>query len=654
MYAGSDRLTGTGLSFLEIDFKTGNTVSQKQIGNTSVSSGIIPFDLIETSTNHIVFAGQDNRGILQQLAIGKINSLTGTNTCGLTNIASQQDPFTITANGSMPAVVIVNNDYVTVNKSFTVTNINRANFSLDCGYTAPRGDYTLGNDTILCLGQSITLGNSASNFDAYLWSNNSTNITISINQSGTYWLQVISACDTLRDSINVNYQPGILFSIGPDTTVCGDSLILGSGLDPSINYLWSTGETTKSITVRTSGPYWVEHTNKCNSTRDSILVNFPPRLPAIELGADTILCPGEIILLGDPNSPYTTFNWSNGTSNKTIQVGSAGNYWLLASGVCNESIDSIRIDYHPEVEVNLGSDTSFCAGGSIALGNVNPLDNYLWSTGVSTPSIVVSSPGMYWLETQTICGLVRDSVLVTIEAPLVAPFLMNDTTVCKGATLQLTAGNLVNYLWSNGSSSSFLVTQDTGVFWVETKNRCETLRDSVRINHYPSLNFDYAVSPTEAFSGDSISFINHTIGGSNPVWEFGNGSTSMNDSTYYKYIQVGTYNGSLTLTSSFGCEERDDFSIRILISDFYIPTVFTPNGDGINDLFFPIGKDVKSYSISIFNNWGMKILNTSFGPWNGVSTNGRPANVGTFVYIMNVEFNNGDSKKYVGQVNLIR
>jgi gliding motility-associated-like protein len=654
MFSGSNRLTGNGLSFIEIDFNTGNTISHKRVSNTAVSNGIISFNLTETSDSNLVFAGQDNRGILQQLAIGKINKSSGTIICGMNTIMSQQDPFNITENGSDAAVVNVNNDYTIVNKSFTVNDLSSTNFLLDCGYTSPRGNHTLGNDTILCRGQSITLGIPASTFDAYLWSNTSSNKTISINQSGTYWLQVISACDTLRDSINVYYMPGILFSIGPDTIVCSDSLILGSGLDSSINYVWSTGETTKSITVKSSGFYWVEHINKCNSTRASILVTFYPRLPAIDLGVDTILCPGETILLGDPNSPYTAFNWSNGTRNKLLQVNSAGNYWLLASDICNESIDTIRVDYHPEGKVNLGTDSSFCAGGSIVLGNANPLHNYLWSTGVSTPSIVVSSPGMYWLETQTICGPVRDYVRVTIVAPLVAPTLMNDTSVCKESTIQLTAGNLENYLWSNGSTSSFLVTKDTGVFWVETKNRCDTLRDSVRIARYPSLNFDYTVSPTEAFSGDSISFINTTIDGSNPVWEFGNGATAMNDSVFYEYVQVGTYNGSLTLISSFGCEERNDFSIWILISDFYIPTVFTPNDDGINDLFFPVGKDIKSYTISIFNNWGMKISNKSFGPWNGVSINGRRANVGSFVYIMNVEFNNGEIKKYVGQVNLMR
>ena len=654
MYTGSNRLNGSGLAFLELDYKTGNQIRLNQITNSTIANGIVPIDLTETNSNDVVFAGHDNRGILQQLAIGKINSQNGTTTCGVNSITRQSDPFTITENGSITGTVTTNNDYTIVNKSFTVSNITSSTHILDCSYTQQRGNYQLGPDTTICRGQTVILGYASSTFDSYLWSNGSTNKTIAVNQSGTYSLQVLSACDTLRDTIIVSILPGILFSIGPDTLVCGDSLVLGQMLNPAFNYTWSTGETSKTITVRNAGFYWVENSNKCHTTRDSIFVDFQPPIAEIDLGKDTTLCSGQGVDIGPTNSLFQKFEWSTGDTNLTISVKQAGLYWLKASNACQVSIDSILIQYHPDTTFTLGNDTALCVGASMQLEADKPLANYLWSNGSTNSSISALNKAWYWLETQTVCGAIRDSIKINLVPPIAKPKLIADTTICKEIAFELNAGDMDNYLWSNGSTNSTLFVNDSGLYWIQTANQCDTLRDSTVISYHPSLLFDFTVAPTEAFSNDSILFTNRTINGINSMWFFENGDQEVEDSIYYQYQNVGTFTGFLQLESPYKCIESENFTIKILASDFHIPTVFTPDGDGINDYFLPVGKDVASYRITIFNNWGMKVYNTATGPWNGIEQNGKQLAAGSYVYKMQVEFNDGNTKTYVGQVNLIR
>ena len=651
LFPGNNHFNSNSAVFLEVDPINGSIVKHQEIRN---STGYFATDLSENKDEEIVFVGPDNRGFAPQLLIGKLNDTLSTLSCLQDSLIGPSDPFTVSVVGDNPLTITTNTDLTTSNFQVVIRSKPIFNSATECAFTKPRGSHLLGADTILCRGQSLTIGNANSSFDSYLWSSNSTNKTIALNQSGTYWLQVVSACDTLRDSINVSILPGILFSIGPDTTVCSDTLILGEGLNPASSYVWSTGDSTRTITVRTTGYYWVENINKCHTTRDSIYVEFKSPYAPINLGNDTILCPKQGFLLGDLNSPYDTFDWSDGSSDKTLQVTTAGSYWLHATEACGTSKDTIHVDYYPNIGLELGNDTSICAGDLLVLGVSRTLNNYQWSTGASTPSIVVSAAGIYWLETQTICGPVRDSITVSIVKELKKPILPDDSLVCKEQSVILSPGILANYRWSDGSITPLFIAKDSGLFWVETKNRCDTLRDSVQISYHPSLNFDFSINPIEAYTNDSITFINNTIGSSGTIWNFGNGVKSKGDSVIYQYKQTGTFLGSLTLNSPFQCTEKEEFSIRILASDFHIPTVFTPNQDGINDQFFPVGRDIKKYTISMFNTWGIKIHKTAYGPWNGVSYNGTSYEAGSYVYIMHIEFYNGEIKKFVGQVNLIR
>ncbi|HLG35901.1 MAG TPA: gliding motility-associated C-terminal domain-containing protein [Bacteroidia bacterium] len=127
----------------------------------------------------------------------------------------------------------------------------------------------LGNDTILCQGQTITLnGGSAA---SYLWSNGSTASSINVSVSGTYWVQASNGPCSATDSITIFINQYPIPNLGNDTTLCqGQTLTLNGG--SATSYLWSNGSTDSSINAAASGTYWVQTSNGPCSINDTLSV----------------------------------------------------------------------------------------------------------------------------------------------------------------------------------------------------------------------------------------------------------------------------------------------------------------------------------------------------------------------------------------------
>ncbi len=139
----------------------------------------------------------------------------------------------------------------------------------------------LGNDTTICGGGSLTLdaGNAGA---TYLWSNGATTQSTTITTAGTYSVAVTNAAGcTASDTIDVTTAAAPVVALGNDTTYCGSAgpvlLITLDAGNPGATYLWSTGATTQSISVSTSGSYSVTVTNAAGCTgRDTINVTVNP------------------------------------------------------------------------------------------------------------------------------------------------------------------------------------------------------------------------------------------------------------------------------------------------------------------------------------------------------------------------------------------
>lgn len=139
-------------------------------------------------------------------------------------------------------------------------------------------------------------------------------------------------------------------------------------------------------------------------------------------------------------------------------------------------------------------------------------------------------------------------------------------------------------------------------------------------------------------------------------WSFGDGSSSTVQNPEYIYGDTGTYTITLIVTTEFGC--TDTISYRVEVEpyySFYIPSAFTPNGDGRNDGFFGAGEHLIEYNMKIFDRWGELIFesNDQDYKWDG-TYKGAPVEAGHYVYLFNIIDWEGNDHQYIGGVTVLR
>lgn len=141
-------------------------------------------------------------------------------------------------------------------------------------------------------------------------------------------------------------------------------------------------------------------------------------------------------------------------------------------------------------------------------------------------------------------------------------------------------------------------------------------------------------------------------------WAMGTVARLYDTNPVYQFQQPGTYSISLTVTNEqSGCASTDSSS-TISVSDAALefPNAFTPNGDGVNDVFLPAFRSLKSYELTIYNRWGRRIF-TSSDPtsgWDGTE-NGKKAAAGTYFFIAKAEgYQRGVSFYRKGSITLVR
>ncbi|MEZ5017572.1 MAG: gliding motility-associated C-terminal domain-containing protein [Flavipsychrobacter sp.] len=208
----------------------------------------------------------------------------------------------------------------------------------------PNIDFELGNDTVICLGESLTISpNLSSQGVSYLWQDNSTSSSQVITTGGKYYLTILKDGCTNTDTINIDVKEEHIFNLGNDTTICvGDTMELKiqGGLD---EYAWNNGTTTNSIVIKKSGIYSLRTNHEKCSHTDTIKIDYTN--PKFELGNDTLLCEGNYIKLNVKSLSGSFYTWSTGSNNETISINSSGLYWAIAENICGTTRDSIYINY---------------------------------------------------------------------------------------------------------------------------------------------------------------------------------------------------------------------------------------------------------------------------------------------------------------------
>lgn len=373
--------------------------------------------------------------------------------------------------------------------------------------------------------------------------------------------------------------------------------------------------------------------------QDMWVVRLSPDSLEINLGADTILCAGQGLIL-DVEQTNVSYLWPDGSTLPVYLVDSPGEYWVEIDKEGCKSRDTILVDYVSETPVSLGADTILCDGETLLLDPGIPGATTFWQNGSTEATFPVKTPGSYWVEVSKDVCEYRDTIQVDFTT---VPFeLGSDISLCEGETklLEIPLMN-ANFLWHDGTTSSSFNVSSPGEVWVRVTqggcSRADTTAVFLQqgpLDPLPDLHF---ICENEGV------WLNAKFENATYLWQ--DGSEEHN----FKAVQPGSYSVQVKVGD---CVFEDKVELRACESCLYVPNVFSPNGDGLNDEFrgFP-GCEISNYEQSVYDRWGNLVFYNTIPDigWNG-EIEGNKIGQGVFAY--RIEFDYMDNGKTLHQVRL--
>jgi gliding motility-associated-like protein len=452
----------------------------------------------------------------------------------------------VNANGNGIDMTILNG-IITVSGMSNLQFPNNSTRYFTIGVIEP--DVDLGSDTVICPGDSIRL-NATNPSGNYVWQDSSTDSIFFAKTPNTYWAQVnVNGC-IAADTINITVGPTPVVNFGPDTAICiGDTITLDA-TNGGASYLWNTGDTTASLSVFNAGTFWVNVINGCGLTSDTLTITTNT-YPVLNLGPDSTLCAGDTLGL---NAMVTNgqYLWQNGDTVSNFEITIAGTYWVEVTTNKCTSKDSIITQFTALPVVDLGPDSTICAGDFIRLEVNHTNATFLWQSGWTDSLLTTTFPGQYWLAvTQNNCSS-SDTMNVFLDALPIVDF-GNDTTVCDGGLIHLDASNSNGqYLWQDGSVDSAFNVSVAGNYWVKVQVRKCVNSDTlvVSYNPIPIINLG---NDTVICAPDTL-FLDASFSNSSYRWQ------DNSNKAFYGVTQQGRY---FVQVSRYGCTFKDTIDVGL-------------------------------------------------------------------------------------------
>jgi len=558
---------------------------------------------------------------------------------------------------------------------------------------------------VLCNGGSngVARANPSAGHGVYTYSwtpgGQTTDIVTGLS-AGTYTIVVQdSACSVTANVIITQPALPLSASIVPTNILCnggvGSAVATAAGGTAPYTYSWSTLpiQTTTTATGLSAGSYTVNVTDANGCAAIATTTITQPAPISVSVTGPAMLCNGSsasftATIIGG-STPYT-YSWSNGatTNPATINYSTTQTYSVTVTDAngCTGTAELVLVS-GPPLSVALSGINSMCSGTSTtlcatALGGSGGI-TYLWEPGnFTTPCIVVSptSTTTYTISVNDNCGtnIIQNKTLNINPLPAVnfatdvaqgcAPLciqLSNTTTIGGGGIAQniwaLGNGDTVqsyNPIYCYPKAGNYNVT-----LTVVSDSGCSaTLTRTGMITVYsrPNAAFIYSpqalsiISPTVQFTDKSSDAYGLTYW----TWSYGDGSTLNNngENPSHTYQDTGTDRASMIVMNNHGCT---DTATNCLVIDpefnLYIPSAFSPNGNGVNDIFIPKGNYIKNFEMYIFDRWGMKLFysNNILNGWDG-RLNGVMSQEDTYVYKIKVTDSKNIQHSYIGSITLVR
>lgn len=526
-------------------------------------------------------------------------------------------------------------------------------------------------------------------------------------------------CPADTDQVIITFFAGPTVNTGPDLFVCKDTVSIpvcatvtiasggtwsttGSGtfVSPTslcTNYIPSSADTTAGSVIL----YLTSTGNgSCLASYDSINVFFTAT-PYATITSNDSSCQSNPVLFNvlSTNTGIWTSSGTgvfvpndtalSGAYNPSAADDAAGSVTLIFTttnnGGCRSQADTINITLIPSPTAAYTSVNAcpsfpvvFTDASSTSVGTVVGWNWNFGDSGTSTvqnPTHVYGSGGPYnvmlIVTSSNGCVDTLNQVLNVYEKP-VADFNANGICLSDGSVFldSSTVGGgatITSWSWNFGDSDTSTVQNPThnyptaGTYnvtlIVQSSQGClDTITQSVGVLPGPLANFT-----ADDFTGNQNQVINFTDQSTNGAiswfWDFGDSSsdsTSTLQNPSHVYTEGGYYDVCLYVTDNNGCTDTI-CRVEIISMPPSVPSGFTPNGDGQNDIFYVYGGPFKELDFKIYNNWGELIFqsNKQSDGWDGTRNNiDQP--IGVYVYVVTGVTEDGESHKLSGDVTLLR
>ena len=435
----------------------------------------------------------------------------------------------------------------------------------------------------LCSGSTIVLSTN-DEFISYEWSTGETTPQISVSGQGQYSVRVTdpNGCSA-TDIINVNeFPPPVANILVLQNNFCqGTGNAVLSSQVSGLSYKWSTGATTKSITVSQQGYYYLTVTNNADcEAKDTFFLDIPDNLVSSSQILNGIGCNADSTATILPSAsggitPYH-YTWMNLSTNQsssfnmgdTITGQPAGTFVLTVTDNSGCTInDTISIPEPSQIISNLSSQNESGAGASNGSASVNPAGGnpphqVSWSTGASGNQISDLSPGTYWvmISDANSCVITESFIISPGDCNISATALVDEPSCYGGNDGTITINTLnsnppVTYSWSTGISTQSPVLGDviagTYSVTVTDSKSCGLIISDIIVGQPDALSTTLTII-NETNENDGMASIN-VSGGNEPytiLWSTGDTGITVDSLAPGEYfVEVSDSNNCSVLDS---------------------------------------------------------------------------------------------------------
>jgi large repetitive protein len=520
--------------------------------------------------------------------------------------------------------------------------------------------FSFGNSLIICAGSAVpTLPTTSTNGITGTWSP----AVISNQTSGTYTFTPSAGqcATTVNFVVTVNSLVTPTFSFGTSMNICAGASVpsLPTTSGNGIPGTWSPS----SISNQNSGTYtFTPAAGQC-ATQATLIVTVNPTIqPVFSFGSSLTICMGSSVpALPTRSSNGISGTWSPGViNNQTSAV-----YTYTPNGGQCAQVATLNVTVNSKVTPTFSFATSLCVGGTAP---ILPTTSSNGITGTWSPAIVSNQNTGTYVFTPNVgqCANSTSIVIIVGQNRAATFYFGTSLTICNGSNapiLPTISHNGITGTWSpavisNQTSGTYTFTPDAGQCATGTTLNV-TVTPLATVNNEPDITVsDGIVVPAHMFVGTPAG-VSFSWANSNTFIGLGASGTGDIPSFTATNSSGDPINGTITVIPEYnGCTgTAKSYVITVMPfgKDIFVANVFTPNGDGKNDIFYARSNYIKTIEMRIFNRSGqlIEVITDPKKGWDG-KYKGTPQPVGVYMYTLKITMTDGRNIQQKGNVTLLR